>query len=45
MLTWGIVMTLTGIVQNFAGLFVTRFLLGVAGKISPRCVTTFANTC
>ncbi|KAE8361151.1 putative MFS transporter [Aspergillus caelatus] len=25
---WGIVMTLTGIVQNFAGMFVTRLLLG-----------------
>ncbi|ETN45996.1 uncharacterized protein HMPREF1541_00179 [Cyphellophora europaea CBS 101466] len=27
--SWGIVMTLTGIVQNFAGLMVTRVLLGV----------------
>ncbi|KAJ1707707.1 MFS transporter [Aspergillus flavus] len=26
--SWGIVMTLTGIVQNFAGLLVTRLLLG-----------------
>ncbi|KAB8257387.1 putative MFS transporter [Aspergillus pseudonomiae] len=26
---WGIVMTLTGIVQNFAGMLVTRLLLGV----------------
>ena len=26
---WGIVMTLTGIVQNFAGLMVTRVLLGI----------------
>ncbi|KIY01137.1 uncharacterized protein Z520_02689 [Fonsecaea multimorphosa CBS 102226] len=27
---WGIVMTLAGVVQNFPGLFVIRFLLGVA---------------
>ncbi|KAJ5817122.1 major facilitator superfamily domain-containing protein [Penicillium robsamsonii] len=27
--TWGIVMTLTGVVRNFAGLMVTRILLGV----------------
>ncbi|KAM0715822.1 hypothetical protein Q7P37_008336 [Cladosporium fusiforme] len=27
--SWGIVMTLTGVVQNFAGLIATRFLLGV----------------
>ncbi|KAL4867351.1 hypothetical protein BDV12DRAFT_171507 [Aspergillus spectabilis] len=27
--SWGIIMTLTGIVQNFAGLMVTRILLGV----------------
>jgi type IV secretory pathway VirB3-like protein len=27
--SWGIIMTLTGIVQNFAGLLVTRILLGV----------------
>lgn len=26
---WGIVMTLTGVVQNFAGLMVVRILLGV----------------
>ncbi|GES62866.1 MFS transporter [Aspergillus terreus] len=26
---WGIIMTLTGVVQNFAGLMVTRVLLGV----------------
>jgi sugar phosphate permease len=26
---WGIIMTLTGLVQNFAGMLVTRFLLGV----------------
>lgn len=26
---WGIVMTLTGIVQNFGGLVACRFLLGV----------------
>ncbi|KAK4500266.1 hypothetical protein PRZ48_008455 [Zasmidium cellare] len=29
-LSWGIVMTFTGIVKNFAGLMVTRVLLGVA---------------
>lgn len=28
MMSWGVVMTLTGIVQNFAGLVVTRFFLG-----------------
>ena len=27
--SWGIIMTLTGVVQNFAGLMVTRVLLGV----------------
>jgi MFS family permease len=27
--SWGIVMTLTGVVQNFGGLLATRFLLGV----------------
>jgi hypothetical protein len=27
--TWGAVMTLTGIVQNFGGLVACRFLLGV----------------
>lgn len=27
--TWGTVMTLTGVVQSFAGLVVTRILLGV----------------
>ncbi|KAB8214644.1 putative MFS transporter [Aspergillus novoparasiticus] len=27
--SWGIVMTLTGIVQNFAGMLITRLLLGV----------------
>lgn len=27
--TWGIVMTLTGVVKVFAGLLVTRILLGV----------------
>lgn len=26
---WGAIMTLTGVVQNFAGLCATRFLLGV----------------
>jgi type IV secretory pathway VirB3-like protein len=26
---WGIIMTLTGLVQNFAGLLVVRILLGV----------------
>jgi hypothetical protein len=26
---WGIIMTLTGVVQNFAGLLVVRILLGV----------------
>lgn len=26
---WGIVMTLTGIVQNFGGLVAVRFLLGL----------------
>jgi hypothetical protein len=26
---WGIVMTFTGVVQQYAGLLVTRFLLGV----------------
>lgn len=26
---WGIVMTLTGVVQNFAGLMVVRILLGI----------------
>lgn len=29
MIAWGIVMTLMGIVQNFKGLFITRFFLGV----------------
>lgn len=28
-LSWGIVMTCTGLVQNFAGLMVTRVLLGI----------------
>lgn len=28
-LSWGIVMTCTGLVKNFAGLMVTRVLLGV----------------
>ncbi|KAF9886341.1 hypothetical protein FE257_011600 [Aspergillus nanangensis] len=28
-LAWGVIMTLTGVVQNFAGLLVTRILLGV----------------
>jgi MFS family permease len=28
--TWGIVMTLTGVVQNYGGLVACRFLLGVA---------------
>lgn len=28
--SWGIIMTFTGIVKNFAGLMVTRVLLGVA---------------
>ncbi|KAB8238726.1 major facilitator superfamily domain-containing protein [Aspergillus alliaceus] len=27
--SWGIIMTLTGVVQNFAGLMVTRVLLGI----------------
>ncbi|KAF2177429.1 putative MFS transporter [Zopfia rhizophila CBS 207.26] len=27
--SWGIIMTMTGVVQNFAGLLVTRILLGV----------------
>ena len=27
--SWGIMMTLTGVVKNFAGLMVTRVLLGV----------------
>lgn len=27
--TWGIIMTLHGVVQNFAGLMVVRMLLGV----------------
>lgn len=26
---WGIIMTLTGIVQNYAGLLATRFFLGI----------------
>lgn len=26
---WGIIMTLTGVVQNFGGLLVVRILLGV----------------
>lgn len=29
-LAWGIVMTCTGLVKNFAGLMVCRVLLGVA---------------
>lgn len=28
-LCWGVIMTLTGIVQNFAGLLAVRFLLGL----------------
>ena len=28
-LSWGIIMTCTGLVRNFAGLMVTRVLLGV----------------
>lgn len=28
-LSWGIIMTCTGIVQNFAGLTVIRFMLGL----------------
>ncbi|KAL5358924.1 major facilitator superfamily domain-containing protein [Aspergillus floccosus] len=30
MLSWGIVMTLMGVVQNYAGLLITRIFLGVA---------------
>jgi MFS family permease len=29
-LAWGTVMTLSGVVQNFAGLVATRFFLGLA---------------
>jgi hypothetical protein len=29
---WGAVMTLAGVTQNFAGLFVVRFFLGVFGR-------------
>lgn len=29
MLTWGLVMTLMGIVQNYTGLLISRFFLGV----------------
>lgn len=28
-LSWGIIMTCTGLVRNFAGLMVTRVLLGI----------------
>lgn len=28
-LSWGIVMTMTGLVQNFGGLMATRVLLGI----------------
>jgi hypothetical protein len=35
MLSWGTVMTLMGIVQNFAGLVVARFFLGVAEVRRP----------
>lgn len=28
-IAWGVIMTLTGIVQSFAGLLVTRFMLGI----------------
>jgi len=28
-ITWGIVMTLTGVVQNLQGLITTRFFLGL----------------
>lgn len=34
MLSWGTVMTLQGIVQNFEGLVATRVMLGVAGTCS-----------
>lgn len=32
---WGIIMTLTGVVQNFGGLCATRFLLGVFEYVHP----------
>lgn len=28
-IAWGVIMTLTGIVQNYAGLLATRFMLGI----------------
>jgi hypothetical protein len=35
---WGTVMTLSGLVQNFAGLFVIRFMIGVTGTISSNSI-------
>lgn len=32
---WGIVMTMTGVVQTFGGLCATRFLLGVFEYVPP----------
>ena len=34
-LSWGIVMTCTGLVKNFAGLMVVRVLLGVFESVYP----------
>lgn len=34
-LCWGTVMTLTGVVQNFAGLMTTRVLLGIFESVAP----------
>ena len=31
---WGSIMTLTGIVQNYAGLLAVRFLLGIFESVS-----------
>lgn len=33
---WGIIMTLTGMVRNFAGLMVTRVLLGIFEYVTLR---------
>lgn len=34
-IAWGIVMTLTGVVQNFGGLVATRFVLGIFESVNP----------
>lgn len=47
MIGWGVVITLTGIVQNFTGLFIARVFLGIteAGLFPGLSLVAFLITC